>query len=386
MPCYLGQVQKGLKYELMESPAVSGATGYKQLCLAARNEEKRLIDLQKRRKFMKPEVVLTQATEEGAKPKLRSTSGQSGRTRRSEANEDECRCYKCGRVGHIARDCRTQRTESGEPGSGWTYGRNGANSVTGAIQLVSTTPEAFTGHISQTGMQDLYSCLYHSHSDDSEEVCQVRVADKGSRPHRVLLQGVPTVGIVDSGTDITIIGRELLKHVATVAKLKRDQLKEVDKTPKTYDGKPFALHGRMDLDTSFGGVTMLTPVYIKLDAPESLLLSEGVCRQLNILSYHPNVVKAQRNKCQFKPQENVIEEQYNAAGTQQAKQMKPVVDPELKYRNIATESTGKTIRAPLQGRSDSPVQTKRPGAGTVKCSSASPCRGGPNTVFTRRRE
>ena len=42
-----GQMQEGLKYELMESPAVSGATGYKQLCLAARNEEKRPIDLQK---------------------------------------------------------------------------------------------------------------------------------------------------------------------------------------------------------------------------------------------------------------------------------------------------------------------------------------------------
>ena len=39
----------------------------------------------------------------------------------------------------------------------------------------------------------------------------MRVADKGSCPHRaqVLLQGVPTVGIVDSGADITIIGREL---------------------------------------------------------------------------------------------------------------------------------------------------------------------------------
>ena len=34
------QMQEGLKFELMESPAVSGAIGYKQLCLAARSEEK----------------------------------------------------------------------------------------------------------------------------------------------------------------------------------------------------------------------------------------------------------------------------------------------------------------------------------------------------------
>ena len=48
------QMQEGLKYELMESPAVSGATNYKQLCLSARTEEKRLIDLEKRRRFLQP--------------------------------------------------------------------------------------------------------------------------------------------------------------------------------------------------------------------------------------------------------------------------------------------------------------------------------------------
>ena len=34
---------------------------------------------------------------------------------------------------------------------------------------------------------------------------------------------------------------------------------------------------------------MKTPVYIKMDAPESLLLSEGVCRQLDIITYHREV-------------------------------------------------------------------------------------------------
>ena len=31
---------------------------------------------------------------------------------------------------------------------------------------------------------------------------------------------------------------------------------------------------------------MLTPVYLKMDATDSLLLSEGVCRQLGMVSYH----------------------------------------------------------------------------------------------------
>ena len=45
----------------------------------------------------------------------------------------------------------------------------------------------------------------------------------------------------------------------------------------------------MELDITFGDKTMHTPVYIKMDAHDQLLLSEGVCRQLDILTYHPDM-------------------------------------------------------------------------------------------------
>ena len=45
----------------------------------------------------------------------------------------------------------------------------------------------------------------------------------------------------------------------------------------------------MDLNVAFGERTMVTPVYIKMDAHDQLLLSEGVCRQLEIIRYHPEV-------------------------------------------------------------------------------------------------
>ena len=35
---------------------------------------------------------------------------------------------------------------------------------------------------------------------------------------------------------------------------------------------------------------MRTPVYIKLDAPEQLLIAKGVCRQLCIIKYQPSIV------------------------------------------------------------------------------------------------
>ena len=38
----LTQLQEGLRYGLMKSPAVSGAQGYRELCTASRNEKKQL--------------------------------------------------------------------------------------------------------------------------------------------------------------------------------------------------------------------------------------------------------------------------------------------------------------------------------------------------------
>ena len=47
----------------------------------------------------------------------------------------------------------------------------------------------------------------------------------------------------------------------------------------------------IEVDIEFQDRTMKTPVYVKMDTPEESLLSEGVCRQLNIISYHPEVQK-----------------------------------------------------------------------------------------------
>ena len=119
----------------------------------------------------------------------------------------------------------------------------------------------------------------------------VRIHDRGSKPRRVAvdLQGVPATGVVDSGADITIMGAELFKKVAAVGRLKRSAFKKADKVPYTYDHRPFALDGKMELDITFDNCRMRTPVYVKMDAHDPLLLSEGVYHQLGIISYHPSV-------------------------------------------------------------------------------------------------
>ena len=48
------------------------------------------------------------------------------------------------------------------------------------------------------------------------------------------------------------------------------------------------VHSCLDLDIEFDGHVLNTPVYVKMDSPDDLL-SEGVCRQLGIIHYHPEI-------------------------------------------------------------------------------------------------
>ena len=74
-----------------------------------------------------------------------------------------------------------------------------------------------------------------------------------------------------------------------MARLKKRDFKKPDKVPRNYDQQPFHVDGKIVIDIEFRERTMTTPVYVKMDAPEELLLSEGVCRQLGIINYHPEV-------------------------------------------------------------------------------------------------
>ena len=123
----------------------------------------------------------------------------------------------------------------------------------------------------------------------------IRVHDRSSTPQchcvKVLIRGVPVQGLLDSGADISIIRGGLFWKVASAARLKKRDFKKADKILRTYNQKPFALDDRIDLDVSFNDRTLCTPIYIKMDAHDQLLLSEGVCRQLGIITYHPSVEK-----------------------------------------------------------------------------------------------
>ena len=62
------------------------------------------------------------------------------------------------------------------------------------------------------------------------------------------------------------------------------------------DQKPFSLEERMKLDVKFCDKKMKTTIYVKINAHDQLPLSEGVCHQLGIVQYHPDVCVWQASK------------------------------------------------------------------------------------------
>ena len=98
-------------------------------------------------------------------------------------------CYLCNQLGHITNKGKGEYKDSGQKGTS-------VNS-----QVITKPTEDNSADI--THLSDPQTFLF---SDSDSSVDTVRVDDKGSKPQylSVQVQGVPTSGIIDTGTDITI--------------------------------------------------------------------------------------------------------------------------------------------------------------------------------------
>ena len=104
-----------------------------------------------------------------------------------------------------------------------------------------------------------------------------------------MVEGVPIVGLIDTGFDITIMRGDQFYDMMKEANLNINHLKPTEQRTCTYDQKPITLDGQIDMKITFGEKTIVSTVFVKLVAPDKLLLSENVCRMLGVVSYHPDV-------------------------------------------------------------------------------------------------
>ena len=115
--------------------------------------------------------------------------------------EEDPECYTCGSTEHLARDCRQRGGESA--------GRLAQRKSRG-----SGTKTVTTQHRTEEMEENPLDLLYSSDLDNQSEQ-MISVQDKGSHPKyaRVTVQGEPCPGIIDTGSDITIIGGDLRKRL-----------------------------------------------------------------------------------------------------------------------------------------------------------------------------
>ena len=97
------------------------------------------------------------------------------------------------------------------------------------------------------------------------------------------IEGVPVKGLVDTGSDITIIGGQLFKRVVITARLQTSLLTN-HLAPTTTSRST-----SMDVWISRSHLEKRTWLALYMYAPDPLLLSEGVGRQLGIVQYHQMV-------------------------------------------------------------------------------------------------
>ena len=121
------------------------------------------------------------------------------------------RCYVCGEVGHLASKCKQTKKESSRP-------QNSTPPISKArgqgLKAVTSVKKPLDLLYSDTDSEGLNS-----------SISTIRVEDKGSRPCKVTVQGVPAQGVIDSGADITIINADFFKNIAAATKLRKKAFK-----------------------------------------------------------------------------------------------------------------------------------------------------------------
>ena len=85
---------------LMEAPAVSGATTYTALCLASKNEEKRLFDLKQRKQYSGETGASNRKTSNQVSEQHCTMKKDSSIARDSKLTK----CWSCGKLGHLSKD------------------------------------------------------------------------------------------------------------------------------------------------------------------------------------------------------------------------------------------------------------------------------------------
>ena len=155
---------------------MSGAQNYRELSIAAKNEKRRLAELKKKQQCLKTDKPTLEVSKSNRKSFHNSasgfqmTSGSSWNRSQSTLRQNPAlRCYVCDSPHHLARDCNKNKTES-------------KGKATSQI-TTKATKEA-----------NKMICTGYRFSKQKRSSCV-----------EVKVEEIPATGLIDTGSDITII-------------------------------------------------------------------------------------------------------------------------------------------------------------------------------------
>ena len=142
-----GQLQAGLTYQIVKSPAVSGSQSYKTFCIAAKAEENCIAELRRRQLYQRC----------GRQPHSRQGPKQEMSPSQNVhiLNTTPWKCYVCGSTQHLACKCPKGKQEQESAVSG----KSPQNNTGRRANMVRSIPDP-TDFLYSSDSDDGNVCIY----------------------------------------------------------------------------------------------------------------------------------------------------------------------------------------------------------------------------------
>ena len=108
-------------------------------------------------------------------------------------------------------------------------------------------------------------------SKDTDVICtKPNCSNKGREFQyvEIKVERLPVMGLIDTGSDITIMRGDLFYHTVGKGGIEVDQLQSPAYKACSYDQKPITLDGQMEIILSFDKKVLQTTMYVKLVTPD----------------------------------------------------------------------------------------------------------------------